>query len=208
MGTSRTDLAIAKYRKQATRYDSTTHRTEPIRRRAVASLELRPGDVVLDVACGTGLSFHLIEAGIGPAGRLIGIEQCPEMVEIARRRVETANWANITLIESPVEEATIPVRVDAILFSYTHDVLRSQAALENIFHKANPGARVVAAGMKYLSWWLAPANLYILFKAYPYVTTLEGLGKPWSLLEEHVPNIRVTPVFMGGGYIVSGRSRG
>ena len=45
----------------------------------------QPGDAVLDVACGTGLSFPLLEEAIGPAGRLVGVELSPEMAAIARR---------------------------------------------------------------------------------------------------------------------------
>src|SRR5437867_4600689 len=86
LANTRTELAIAKYRKHAARYDSTTRRTEPLRRRTIGHLRLRPGDAVLDVACGTGLSFALIQKEIGASGKLIGIEQCPQMMERARRR--------------------------------------------------------------------------------------------------------------------------
>jgi demethylmenaquinone methyltransferase/2-methoxy-6-polyprenyl-1,4-benzoquinol methylase len=201
---TRTEISVAKYRKHAARYDSTTHRTEPLRKRTIAHLRLRTGDVVLDVACGTGLSFALIQKEIGPTGKLIGIEQCPEMMERARLRATAGGWENVLLIESPVEASAIPLLVDAVLFNFTHDVLRSRAALEKIFHGTRAGARVAAAGMKLLSWWLAPANLYIMLKAYPYMTTFEGLNRPWSLLQEYVPDLQIEPVFWGGAYLAFG----
>jgi ubiquinone/menaquinone biosynthesis C-methylase UbiE len=52
-----------------------------LHRRAVDRLAPEPGQSVLDVGCGTGLSFELIEEGIGPAGRLVGVELSPEMLE-------------------------------------------------------------------------------------------------------------------------------
>ena len=69
---------IETYRKKAKHYDITSRlypapgypqRTQ--RLRAVDALRLRPGDTVVDMACGTGLNFSLIEQVIGPHGRIV-----------------------------------------------------------------------------------------------------------------------------------------
>jgi ubiquinone/menaquinone biosynthesis C-methylase UbiE len=156
---------------------------------------------VLDVACGTGLSFQLLEEAIGPSGRLISIEQSPEMLALAERRVAAHGWENVTLIGASAEAANIPMSLDAILFHYTHDVLRSRPSLENIFSKAKPGARVAVAGAKYCSWWLAPVNLVMMIRARNYLTTFEGLRRPWSLLEQYVGNLTIVSTLFGTGYI-------
>ena len=65
---------IETYRKKATHYDISS-RFYPVpgypqraqRLRAVQALGLRAGDSVIDIACGTGLNFPLIEEAIGPA---------------------------------------------------------------------------------------------------------------------------------------------
>jgi hypothetical protein len=103
-----------------------------------------------------------------------------------------------------MEKADVPFPVDAILFNYTHDVLRSPLALLAVFRDARPGARVAAAGMKLFPWWLAPMNLYALAKARPYMTTFEGLARPWDLLAKYVPGLAVTPTQFGMGYIARG----
>src|SRR5215218_6816860 len=113
------------YRGLAAGYDRSTAWLEPYRHRAVSQLRLRPGDVVVDVGCGTGLSFEPIQAAIGPGGRLIGIEPSPEMLAIARARVEEAGWDNVTLLEAGAEEAVILGPADAALFAFTHDVAQS-----------------------------------------------------------------------------------
>ena len=81
------------YRRRAGSYDLTTAWLEPYRRRIVSQLRLRPGDVVLDVGCGTGMSFGPIQDAIGPAARLIGIEPSPDMLAAAQARVDDAGWA-------------------------------------------------------------------------------------------------------------------
>lgn len=201
----RTRSANAKYRKHAGGYDATTGRTRRIRRRTIELLRLGAGDTVVDVGCGTGLSFAQLEEGIGERGRLIGVEQSPDMLAIARRRVAACGWSNVTLIESPAEEAAIPGPVDAVLFHFAHDILRSSAALDNVLARARPGARVAAAGMQYLPWWLLPANLIILAKARPYVASLEGLGQPWSLLGPRLDAVHTETALLGSCFIAHGR---
>ncbi len=45
------------------------------RRKAIERLRLKTGDIVLDIACGTGLNFSHVEAGIGSEGLLIGLDR-------------------------------------------------------------------------------------------------------------------------------------
>ena len=95
------DAAIRQYRRRAKFYDLELALIEPVRRRAVERLGLKGGETVLDVGCGTGLSFELIEQRIGREGKVIGIEQSADMLDQARARAERNNFENVTLINSP-----------------------------------------------------------------------------------------------------------
>ena len=201
-------LAVAKYRRHAAGYDASARRTMALRRRVVGMLALRPGETVIDVACGTGLSLPLLRAAVGPEGRVIGIEVSPDMIAIARARCAEAGWRNVSLIEASVEEADAGAKFDAALFNYTHDVLQSPRALERLFSFARPGARVAIAGIKHPPHWLFPLRLYRLLKARPYVTTLEGLDCPWRLVEARLANLRVRSVLLGTNYLAYGTVRG
>ena len=176
------DAALAQYRRRARFYDFELALIEPVRRRAVARLGLIGGETVLDVGCGTGLSFELIEKRIGREGRIIGIEQSSAMLEQARARIERNRCENITLINSPVEDANIPLLADAALFHFTHDILRTPAAVANVVRHLRPGARIVASGLKWARPWALPTNLMVLQAALVSVTSLEGLAQPWSNL--------------------------
>jgi ubiquinone/menaquinone biosynthesis C-methylase UbiE len=176
-----------------------------IRARTIQKLDLRPGDRVLDVACGTGLSFGEILQAVGQTGEVIGVELSPDMIALARRRVAASDWNNVTLLESPVEAAEISGSVDAVLLHFTHDVMRSPRALKRIFSASSPGARVAFAGMKYAPWWMAPANLLVRAQARPYMTTLEGLSAPWDLALPYLDSFDWRSVLFGTGYIGWGR---
>lgn len=193
--------AVARYRRHAPGYDASARRTQWIRQATIDRLGLRPGDRVLDVACGTGLSLGALQAAVGPRGAVVGIELSPDMIGIARRRVADAGWDNVRLIESSLEAAAIPGPLDAVLFHFTHDVMRSPTALARVFTAARPGARIAFAGMKYAPWWFAPVNLIVRAQARPYMTTFDGLDRPWDLALPYLATFDWYPVLFGTGYI-------
>ena len=116
---------IETYRKKAKHYDITS-RLYPVpgypqqaqRRRAVQALGLRPGDSVVDIACGTGLNFSLIEHVIGPEGRIVGVDLTDAMLAQAQQRIETNGWSNVSLVQADAAEFDFPAEVDAILSTY------------------------------------------------------------------------------------------
>jgi demethylmenaquinone methyltransferase/2-methoxy-6-polyprenyl-1,4-benzoquinol methylase len=196
-----------RYRELAASYDADTAAGAPYRRRSVDRLGLRRGDTVLDVGCGTGLNFALIEQPIGPEGRLVGVDLCPEMLARARACSERHGWANVTLVEAPAEAMDAGVRADAALLCGTHDILRSPAALANVVRHVRPGGRVVAAGPKWAPWWHPAAawiNAWTWTLNRDYVTTFEGFLRPWSHLERLLGELEVEEAFFGGGYVATG----
>ena len=201
-------LTIERYRKHAAGYDASCERTQPLRFETISKLRLEPGDAVLDAGSGTGMSFDILVPEVGPTGSGVGVELSPEMMSLARDKVKANGWDNVTLVQGAIERAPIPADLDALLCFYTHDVMRSEAAVDNILSRAKPGARVAVAGMKLLPWYLAPLNLYTLAKARPYMTTFEGLAKPWTHLKRRVPDLQLQFTQFGMGYIAWGHYAG
>lgn len=200
-------VSIAKYQKRAAGYDQTCGPTWPIRTRAIARLQLRPGDVVLDVGCGTGLSLSLLRSEVGPTGQVFGFDQSPDMLGQARTRIEAERWPNVSVFECNAQTLRLPGPVDAFLFHYTHDILRSPKAVAQLLAWAKPNARVAIAGIKYFPVWLAPLNLWVYLKNYGYNGSPGDLWSPWDRIAPHLEAFDLTPTQWGMGYLASGRVR-
>jgi SAM-dependent methyltransferase len=201
------DRALARYGAMAPSYELRTASGNQWRKELVAALAARPGEVVLDVGCGTGRNFEQIQQWIGPSGRLIGIEQSPEMLAQARARVLQNGWTNVELVCAGAEDAVITVTADAALLCAVHDVMRSPAALANVLRHVREGGRVIAGGPKWTGWRRRGAvslNLSTWRLNRECVTTFEGFQRPWSHLAELVPELRVEEVYFGAGYIACG----
>jgi len=198
--------ALAQYRRRAAVYDLELALFEPVRRRAVAWLAPNPGDTVLDVGCGTGLSFELLQAAVGAVGRIIGIEQSPEMIDLARHRVAQHGWRNVTLLCSPVESARFAAKADGALLHFTHDILQSEDALANLVRHLKPGASVVASGLKWAPPWAAPVNLFVYPAALHSVSSLAGLHRPWQKLEALIGAMELHNLLAGGVYVARGHT--
>jgi len=63
-------------------------------------LDLEPGAQVLDIGCGTGLNFPLLQQKIGPRGSIVGIDRSPGMLARTRRKAERRGWTNVILLQA------------------------------------------------------------------------------------------------------------
>ena len=197
-------VALAQYPARAATYDLELALFEPLRALAIERLRLQPGETVLDVGCGTGLSLERLQRAVGATGRVVGIDQCPAMIAQAGERACARGNGNVTLLCAPVEEAPIEGRADAALFHFTHDVLRRPAALDRVLRHLKPGGRVVACGLQWAPPWAVPINLFVWGAALRSVSSLRGLEKPWSLLAERVGKLEVDALLLGAVFLAHG----
>ena len=197
--------ALEDYRARAHGYDRSMGWLERYRRMAVGLLGLRPGEQVVDAGCGTGLSLPVLKKAIGPSGRISGVEQSPEMLELARCRVAEAGWTNVTLTLAPVQEATLPPGLDAALFCFTHDVVRTPEAVANVMASLRRGARFVSIGAREWHPMFGPINFVARNAIKQSITTFEGLHRPWSHLEAYASDLRVRFLFFRWIYLAAGR---
>jgi ubiquinone/menaquinone biosynthesis C-methylase UbiE len=208
---------IETYRKKAKHYDITSqfypvpgYPQRAHRRRAVQSLGLRRGDSVVDIACGTGLNFSLIEQLIGPDGRIVGVDLTDAMLAQAQRRIETNGWSNISLVQADAAEFDFPTEVDAILSTYA--LSHVPECGEVIAHGAaalSRGGRWVVLDLKVpdnAPRWLAQLGIAL---ARPFGSIDEWIvRRPWEAIREpmqtRLADLSWTELFFGTAFLAAG----
>jgi ubiquinone/menaquinone biosynthesis C-methylase UbiE len=211
---------IETYRRKAKHYDITS-RLYPApgypqraqRLRAVRALGLRPGASVIDIACGTGLNFALIEKLIGPDGRIVGVDLTDAMLDRAQDRIETNGWRNVSLVQADAVDFDFPTGVDAILSTYA--LTQVPGCAQVIAHGAaalSGGGRWVVLDLKVPTD--APRRLAQLGTAVvrPFASIDEWLmRRPWEAIrqamQEELADVSWTELLFGTAFLTAG-SRG
>lgn len=207
LGSPDRQAALENYRLLASGYDASCGRIEEARRLAISLLDVRPGDVVYDVACGTGAVLSLLAAAAAAesSGLVVGIEQSPEMATLARQRA-AAIRTPVRIVNCSVEDVRDVPPADRMLFSYTHDVLQSPRAIKRLVDNAKPGCRFAILGARFLPWaWGFPVNLFVAVRGRRYLSTFRGFRRPLAHLCEHTQELRVIRTFhCGTSYLAVG----
>lgn len=117
--------AIRFYEAKAEEYDDTWH--SDFTRRFIGYLDIRPGQVILDLACGTGLLTFLEAEAVGPSGSVVGIDVTPGMLEIAARKKDQSGekHANVTFQEGDI----LHLQENEAVKGKTFDVITVASAL-------------------------------------------------------------------------------
>jgi SAM-dependent methyltransferase len=193
------------YAAGAASYDHRTDRFMVFRKRLVDALNLRRGDIVVDVGCGTGLCLPLLQEKVGTEGEIFAVDESVAMLDIARTRAAQAGWSNVSFLVAPASEVDLPVDADAALFCAVHDILRCPDSVENILAQLRPGAQVASGGGKWAAPWLLLLNTYIRALHRPFVRSFDGFDRPWSVLGAYLQELDVTDLEYGAGYVATGR---
>lgn len=202
-----------RYRLAARSYDLLSG--EPVyragRRLGVAGLDLTPGAVVLDVGCGTGLDFPLLQDAVGPTGRIVGLDASTAMLRQAARRCLREGWTNVDLVLADARSVDAGVVVaragrpaDAALATYALSLMpgwraawrtmveatTAEARLA-VVDMARPQANPAARGLAALACWLGGANLE---------------AHPWTAVEQECAEVRSASAWAGHLQVRSGRA--
>jgi ubiquinone/menaquinone biosynthesis C-methylase UbiE len=113
-----------------------------------AFANIRRGEVVVDLGCGGGLDVFLASEKVGPAGRSIGIDMTPEMIERARRNaqagVDGRPYDNVefhlsTIDKLPLADSSVDCVISNCVINLAPD---KQAVFREIARVLKPGGRL------------------------------------------------------------------
>lgn len=112
--------------------------------RLLACVALRPGEQVLDVACGTGLVSLDAALSVGPRGQVTGVDLSARMVEAAERRAQARQLHQARFQRMDAEQLTLAdASVDAALCAFGLMYLpEPEQALRELVRVLRPGGRV------------------------------------------------------------------
>lgn len=208
---------IQKYRDGARYYDLVMtlysligFRQWAYRRKAIQALRLRPGDTVVEIGCGTGLNFALIEEVIGPEGRIIGIDVTDAMLAQAKRRVEAHGWNNVSFVQADALAFPFPTGVNAILSTFALLFMPECAqVIKSASTALSPGGSFVVLDLKrseHSPGWLVSALLSLVR---PFAVNEEVIvRRPWDAIRVAMQASLVecswTELFFGFAFLAVG----
>jgi demethylmenaquinone methyltransferase/2-methoxy-6-polyprenyl-1,4-benzoquinol methylase len=135
-------------------------REKSLRRKAINLMEVGKGDRVLDLACGNGVNFAMLEEKVGEHGKIIGFDYSTGMLEFASRRIELNDWTNVQLIQGDASQMALPeMSLDGAFCSLGLSAMPNHtAAIENVYKALKSGARFVVLDAKLFSGWAKMLN--------------------------------------------------
>ncbi len=87
----------------------------PLGLRAIETLDLGAGDIILDIGCGAGQTLLQLAERVGAEGRVIGVDVAPLLLEIASRRTEPLS--QVRLIQADAQSLDLSSESTDAVFS-------------------------------------------------------------------------------------------
>jgi ubiquinone/menaquinone biosynthesis C-methylase UbiE len=145
---------------------------------------LKPGEVVLDLGAGAGIDCFLAARKVGPAGRVIGVDMTPEMLDRARGNARKSGLANVEFrlgeIENlPVADGSVDVVISNCVINLSTDKPR---VFREAFRVLRPGGRMMVSDLALKR----PIPQALRDSAEAYVACIAGA----SLKEDYLGHIR------------------
>lgn len=119
----------------------------PISAAAVAAAAPRPGENVLDIGCGCGATVLALAEGVGPLGRVTGVDISAPMLAVAEHRIAASALTQAAVLKA--DAATEPFAPGSFDLAFSRfGVMFFDAPVEafiNIHRALKPGGRLVFA---------------------------------------------------------------
>jgi ubiquinone/menaquinone biosynthesis C-methylase UbiE len=178
------------------------------RRKAASRLNLKPGDHVLEIGCGTGRNLPYLREAVGPQGHVYGVDISEGMLDRARTLCDRNHWDNVELVKSDAAEYAPPRPLDGVIFGLSYNTMPHHlAVLRHSWNLLRPGGSLVIMDAK-----LPPGlggKLVLPFALWLMKRTMLGnpLIRPWDDLARLTDKCDMQEFMLGSYYICRGIKR-
>ncbi|MBN1537847.1 MAG: methyltransferase domain-containing protein [Anaerolineales bacterium] len=150
-------------------YDLLTFNSEAkMSKIAIQRLDLKPGEIILEIGCGTGSNIMHMAPYIAPSGNIIGLDISTGMLSRARRKASGISLANlIQLVQADGLHLPLCCRkFDVIWMSFTLELF-SDHGIRNILAECRrvliPSGRLCVVGLSRTTGDTFPVRIYDWF---------------------------------------------
>lgn len=205
------------YRKRAGNYDVTAnlyyllgYREYAYRRRGVNSLRLRPGDTVVELCCGTGINFSLLQEKVGPTGRIIGVDLTDAMLEQARKKIARHAWQNVELVHSDVARYQFPLGINGVFSSFALALCPEyDQVVKRAYDALAPRGRFAELGLTRPRGWLRALEPLFMALVRPFGDPEPYIdNRIWESVERHFDHTTTRWFYLNISYLVTGEKAG
>ena len=172
-------------------------------------MNVKPGETVLEVGCGTGRNLVIL-AKRHPDAHFFGLDASADMLEMADAKIDSARLRNITLANALADDFyyvntfEMTDRFDKIFFSYSISMIPSwRESIDNALSNLKPGGELFIVDFydqkdlprtfrKMLQNWLKAFHVQFWNDLMPYLGTLETKG---------LVRLTVTPLYKRYAFI-------
>jgi ubiquinone/menaquinone biosynthesis C-methylase UbiE len=178
------------------------------RREAIRALNVSAGATVVELGCGTGLNFPLLQEVVGPSGRIIGVDLSREMLHQARRRVVQHGWPNVDLCQNDLAEYSFPPDVDGVLSTFAITLSPEyDAVIQRAARALCAGGRMVVVDFKRADSWPVWLLQLAAWLNRSFAVTLDlGERHPWESIARHMKPTEISHYYGGAVYLAAGMS--
>ncbi|MDX8395208.1 MAG: class I SAM-dependent methyltransferase [Mariprofundaceae bacterium] len=164
-----------------------------IRLKAISQLNIRKGDAVIDLGCGTGLNLKRLSLSVGGDGVVIAVEPCKRMLNQARKKAQRYKLTNVIFIEKNISEyivsddflkyKTYPLKALCVLVVSV--IPQWKKDLENLIHALPKGSTLLVMD-------LYSKNGGGISSFIDAIAQSQVKRKSWIILEEKLSNFIIS----------------